>query len=98
MRFLDEYRDPEAARRLVTAIRRLVTRPWTIMEVCGGQTHAILKYGLDELLPAGVSLLHGPGCPVCVTPLEKIDRAIALASRSGVVFCSSEPSAPSVAT
>ena len=88
MRFLDEYRDPEAARRLVTAIRRLVTRPWTIMEVCGGQTHAILKYGLDELLPVGVSLLHGPGCPVCVTPLEKIDRAIALASRPGVVFCS----------
>jgi hydrogenase expression/formation protein HypD len=88
MKFMDEYRDPEAAQRLVAAIRGLVTRPWTLMEVCGGQTHAILKYGLDELLPAGVTLLHGPGCPVCVTPLEKIDRAIALASRPDVIFTS----------
>jgi hydrogenase expression/formation protein HypD len=88
MKFVDEYRDPVAAERCVTAIRRLVTRPWTIMEVCGGQTHAILRYGIDELLPAGVTLLHGPGCPVCVTPLEKIDRAVALASRPGVIFCS----------
>jgi hydrogenase expression/formation protein HypD len=88
MKYLDEYRDPEAARRWVQAIHSLVTRPWTLMEVCGGQTHAILKYGLDELLPPTVTLLHGPGCPVCVTPLEKIDRAIALAARPDVVFCS----------
>ena len=88
MKYVDEYRDPAAAERLLVAIRGLVTRPWTLMEVCGGQTHAILKYGIDELLPAGVTLLHGPGCPVCVTPLEKIDRAIALASRPDVIFCS----------
>jgi hydrogenase expression/formation protein HypD len=88
MKYLDEYRDPEAARGWVKAIEGLVTRPWTLMEVCGGQTHAILKYGLDELLPSTVTLLHGPGCPVCVTPLEKIDRAIALASRPEVIFCS----------
>jgi hydrogenase expression/formation protein HypD len=88
MRFVDEYRDPAAAERLLGAIRALVTRRWTIMEVCGGQTHAILKYGIDELLPPEVTLLHGPGCPVCVTPLEKIDRAIALASRPDVIFCS----------
>jgi hydrogenase expression/formation protein HypD len=88
MKYLDEYRDPEAARRWVQAIHALVTRPWTLMEVCGGQTHAILKYGLDELLPEGVTLLHGPGCPVCVTPLEKLDRAVALASRPDVTFCS----------
>ena len=88
MKYLDEYRDPGAARRALEAIRALVTRPWTLMEVCGGQTHAIVKYGLDELLPPEVRLLHGPGCPVCVTPLEKIDRAIALASRPDVIFCS----------
>jgi len=88
MKFVDEYRDPAAAKRLLGAIRSLVTRPWTLMEVCGGQTHAILKYGIDELLPPEVTLLHGPGCPVCVTPLEKIDRAIALASRPDVIFCS----------
>jgi hydrogenase expression/formation protein HypD len=88
MKFIDEYRDPAAAGHLVHAIRGLVTRPWTIMEVCGGQTHAILRYGIDELLPAGVHLLHGPGCPVCVTPLEKIDKAIAIASHPGVTFCS----------
>ena len=88
MKYLDEYRDPAAARRWLDAIRGLVTRPWTLMEVCGGQTHAIVKYGLDELLPESVTLLHGPGCPVCVTPLEKIDRAIALASRPEVIFCS----------
>jgi hydrogenase expression/formation protein HypD len=88
VKYLDEYRDPEAARRSVEAIHALVTRPWTLMEVCGGQTHAIVKFGLDELLPAQVTLLHGPGCPVCVTPLEKIDRAIALASRPEAIFCS----------
>jgi hydrogenase expression/formation protein HypD len=88
MKFVDEYRDSAAAEKLLGAIRGLVTRPWTIMEVCGGQTHAILKYGIDELLPADVTLLHGPGCPVCVTPVEKIDRAVALASRPDVIFCS----------
>jgi len=88
MKFMDEYRDPVAAERLTAAIRKLVTRPWTIMEVCGGQTHAILRYGIDELVPSDVTLLHGPGCPVCVTPLEKIDRAVVLASRPGVIFCS----------
>jgi len=88
MKFIDEYRDPAAAGRWLAAIRGLVTRPWTLMEVCGGQTHAILKYGIDELLPREVTLLHGPGCPVCVTPLEKIDRAVELASRSDVIFCS----------
>jgi hydrogenase expression/formation protein HypD len=88
MKFVDEYRDSAAAGKLLGAIRGLVTKPWSIMEVCGGQTHAILKYGIDELLPSGVTLLHGPGCPVCVTPLEKIDRAVALAARPDVIFCS----------
>jgi hydrogenase expression/formation protein HypD len=88
MKYLDEYRDTEAARRLTTAIARTVTRPWTIMEVCGGQTHTIVKYGLDRILPAGLELVHGPGCPVCVTSLEMIDRAHAIASRPGVIFCS----------
>jgi hydrogenase expression/formation protein HypD len=88
MKFLDEYRDPVAAERLKTAIRNVATRPWTIMEVCGGQTHTIVKYGLDELLPGGIELVHGPGCPVCVTPLELIDKAIEIASRPGVIFCS----------
>jgi len=88
MKYLDEYRDGAAARVVADAIARIVTRPWTIMEVCGGQTHTILKYGIDRLLPEGVELLHGPGCPVCVTALETIDRALAIASRSGVIFCS----------
>jgi hydrogenase expression/formation protein HypD len=88
MKYLDEYRDTEAARQLTAAIARTVTRPWTIMEVCGGQTHTIVKYGLDRILPAGLELVHGPGCPVCVTSLETIDRAHAVASRPGVIFCS----------
>jgi hydrogenase expression/formation protein HypD len=88
MKYLDEYRDAEAARRLTAAIARTVTRPWTIMEVCGGQTHTIVKYGLDRILPAGLELVHGPGCPVCVTSLEMIDRAHAIASRPDVIFCS----------
>lgn len=88
MRFLDEYRDADAARRLAEAIRQTVTRPWTIMEVCGGQTHAIVKFGIDQLLPNEVELVHGPGCPVCVTPLELIDKAIEIAARPGVIFCS----------
>ena len=88
MKYQDEYRDAAAVRHYADVIRRLVTRPWAIMEVCGGQTHAIVRYGLDELLPAGVTLLHGPGCPVCVTPMGKIDGAIALAERPDVTLCS----------
>lgn len=88
MKYLEEYRDPESARKYSQAIGRLVTRPWTLMEICGGQTHSIVRYGLDELLPASVTLVHGPGCPVCVTPIELIDKAILLAGRPGVVLCS----------
>ncbi|MGZ3472455.1 MAG: hydrogenase formation protein HypD, partial [Isosphaeraceae bacterium] len=88
MKYLDEYRDGETAGKLAMAIARSVTRPWTIMEVCGGQTHTIVKYGIDRILPAELELVHGPGCPVCVTPLEMIDRAHAIASRPEVTFCS----------
>jgi hydrogenase expression/formation protein HypD len=88
MKYLDEYRDPAAANKLRHALRTIATRPWTIMEVCGGQTHSIVKYGIDELLPPGIELVHGPGCPVCVTPLELIDKAIVIASRPDVIFCS----------
>jgi hydrogenase expression/formation protein HypD len=88
MKLLDEYRDGEAARKLAAAIARSATRPWTIMEVCGGQTHSIVKYGIDEVLPPGIELVHGPGCPVCVTSLEMIDRAHAIAARPEVIFCS----------
>jgi len=88
MRFIEEYRDADAAQRFADAIRKTVTRPWTVMEVCGGQTHAIMKFGIDELLPPQVTLLHGPGCPVCVTPVELIDKAVELASRPDVIFCS----------
>ena len=88
MKYLDEYRDADSARKLVDAIRRTVTRPWTIMEVCGGQTHTIVKYGLDRILPDTLELVHGPGCPVCVTSLETIDKAHAIASRPNVTFCS----------
>jgi hydrogenase expression/formation protein HypD len=88
MKYLDEYRDAETARKLAAAIARAVTRPWTIMEVCGGQTHTIVKYGIDRILPECIELVHGPGCPVCVTSLEMIDRAHAIASRPDVIFCS----------
>src|SRR6202049_1350853 len=88
MKYVDEYRDAEAARKLALAISRAAMRPWTIMEVCGGQTHTIVKYGIDRVLPPEVELVHGPGCPVCVTSLEMIDRAHAIASRPGVIFCS----------
>jgi hydrogenase expression/formation protein HypD len=88
MKYVDEYRDGEVAGRLAAAIARAVTRPWTLMEVCGGQTHTIVKYGIDHLLPPQVELVHGPGCPVCVTSLEMIDRAHAIASRPDVTFCS----------
>jgi len=88
VKFIDEYRDGKAAAGFAKALRRITTRPWTLMEVCGGQTHAIVKFGVDELLPDGVTLVHGPGCPVCVTPLELIEKAIEIASRPGVIFCS----------
>lgn len=88
MKFLDEYRDREAAEKFARAISKIVTRPWAIMEVCGGQTHSIVKYGIDKLLPEKITLIHGPGCPVCVTPLELIDKAVRIASQPGVIFCS----------
>lgn len=88
MKYIDEYRDAHAAHKYAALIARTVTRPWTLMEVCGGQTHAIVKFGVDELLPAGVTLLHGPGCPVCVTPVELIDKAVEIAGRPNVIFTS----------
>jgi hydrogenase expression/formation protein HypD len=88
MKHLAEYRDADTARRLAAEISRVVTRPWAIMEVCGGQTHSIIRNGIDQILPPEVELIHGPGCPVCVTPLETIDRALAIAARPGVIFCS----------
>jgi hydrogenase expression/formation protein HypD len=88
MKYLDEYRDADLARQYARQIARITTRPWNIMEVCGGQTHAIVKFGLDELLPKDITLVHGPGCPVCVTPLELIDKALVIASRPEVIFCS----------
>jgi hydrogenase expression/formation protein HypD len=88
MRFVDEYRSEPAARQFLQAIERLATRPWTIMEICGGQTHTLVKSGIDRLLPPEVTLVHGPGCPVCVTPLELIDKALAIARRPEVIFTS----------
>ncbi len=88
MKFIDEYRDGETARRYAEEIRRVTSKNWTLMEVCGGQTHAIVKFGIDELLPAQITLVHGPGCPVCVTPVELIEKAIQIASRPEVIFCS----------
>ncbi len=88
MKYLDEYRNQSLAEKILEEIRRTVTRPWVLMEVCGGQTHSIVKYGIDYLLPEGLELVHGPGCPVCVTSLEMIDRAHAIARRPDVIFCS----------
>ncbi len=88
MRFIDEYRNEADVHKFLAAIERTVTRPWTIMEICGGQTHTLIKSGLDRMLPEQVTLVHGPGCPVCVTPLELIDRAIAIARRPEVIFTS----------
>jgi hydrogenase expression/formation protein HypD len=88
MKYLDEYRDPVLARKLLDRIAETVTRPWVIMEICGGQTHAIMRHGIDQLLPPEITLVHGPGCPVCVTPLETIDRALAIAERPEVIFTS----------
>ena len=88
MKYLDEYRDEALAGKIVDEIRRTVTKPWVLMEVCGGQTHSIVKYGLDRLLPNEIELVHGPGCPVCVTSLEMIDKALAIAQQPDVIFCS----------
>ncbi len=88
MKYLDEYRDAELVKKGLAEIRRIVTRPWSLMEICGGQTHSIMRHGLDELLPPEIELIHGPGCPVCVTPLELIDKAIAIAARPDVIFTS----------
>ncbi len=88
MKYLDEYRDPVLARTLIRQVRQSATRRWTLMEVCGGQTHTIVRQGLDELLESAVEMIHGPGCPVCVTPLEQIDKALALAARPDVIFTS----------
>ncbi len=88
MKFMDEYRDAGIARRLLAEIARTVQRPWVLMEICGGQTHTIMRYGLDELLPKNIELVHGPGCPVCVTPLETVDKALELAARPEVILVS----------
>ena len=88
MKYLDEYRDPIAAGEYASAIAKITTRPWTVMEICGGQTHTIVRFGVDELLPKEIMLVHGPGCPVCVTPIELIDKAIQIASMKNIIFCS----------
>ena len=88
MKFVTEYRDAELVRKTTHEIRRTATQPWVIMEICGGQTHAIVRHGIDQLLPGEIELVHGPGCPVCVTPLELIDKALAIASRPNVIFTS----------
>lgn len=88
MKYLDEFRDGDIARRIAEDIQRITTRPWAIMEVCGGQTHSIIRNGIDQILPPGLELIHGPGCPVCVTPIEVIDQALAIASLPQVTFCS----------
>ena len=88
MKFVDEYRSPEHCQRLLHEIHQTATRPWTLMEVCGGQTHGLLRYGIDTALEGVVRLIHGPGCPVCVTPLEAIDSAIELARRPNITVTS----------
>ncbi len=88
MKYVDEYRNADAVKQCADAIHRLVTRPWNMMEICGGQTHAIIRFGLDEMLPSQITMIHGPGCPVCVTPVEIIDKALEIAARPGVIFCS----------
>lgn len=88
MKYIDEFRDAEATKRCAEAIHRITTQPWQLMEVCGGQTHAIVRFGLDEMLPDQIRLIHGPGCPVCVTPIEMIDKAVEIAARPEVIFCS----------
>ena len=88
MKYLTEFRNGEIAQRIAREIHQVATRSWKIMEVCGGQTHSIIKNGIDQMLPASIEMIHGPGCPVCVTPLELIDKALAIAAQPGVIFCS----------
>ncbi|NQV14379.1 hydrogenase formation protein HypD, partial [bacterium] len=88
MKYLDEFRDPVIAKNILAEIHNTTTQPWVIMEICGGQTHSIILNGIDQVLPKEIELVHGPGCPVCVTPLEIIDRAIEIASRPDVIFTS----------
>lgn len=88
MKYLSEYRDPELAQQYLDEIQKTVTRPWSIMEVCGGQTHSLVKHGIVNVLPDEITMIHGPGCPVCVTPLELIDQALYLAEREDVILCS----------
>ncbi len=88
MRYLDEFSNPDLAKKLLDQIHEVTTRPWSLMEVCGGQTHSIIRHGIDQLLPDEIEMIHGPGCPVCVTPLEMIDKALAVAAQPGVIFCS----------
>ena len=87
MKYIDEFRNPKLAHRLVEEIARRVTRDWTMMEICGGQTHTLVRYGFEEMLPRQVHLVHGPGCPVCVTPLEVVDKGIEVAGRPECDFC-----------
>ena len=88
MRYIDEYRDPQIAHALAARVARIATKPWVLMEVCGGQTHTLMRYGIGDMLPKGIELVHGPGCPVCVTPLELIDQAIVISRLPGVIFTS----------
>jgi hydrogenase expression/formation protein HypD len=88
MKYIDEFNDPDLAKRLLDDIHATVTQPWALMEVCGGQTHSIIRHGIDQLIPEQIEMIHGPGCPVCVTPLELIDKALEIASRPDVIFCS----------
>ena len=88
MKYLEEFQDPALAERILDDIHATAKHPWAMMEVCGGQTHSIIRHGLDQLLPEGIELIHGPGCPVCVTPLEIIDKALEIAARPDVIFCS----------
>lgn len=88
MRYLDEFRDADLVRNVLDKISNTVSRPWVIMEICGGQTHSIMQHGIDQLLPPQIELVHGPGCPVCVTSLELVDKALAIAALPNVIFCS----------
>src|ERR1039458_236086 len=88
MKYIDEYRDARIARALLAALERKVTRPRALMEICGGQTHPLMRYGIDTLIPSQIELVHGPGCPVCVTPLEVVEKAIQIASQLDVIFVS----------
>jgi hydrogenase expression/formation protein HypD len=88
LKYIEEYRDAAVVKEIINALHRITTRDWAIMEICGGQTHSIIKYGIDEMLPQKLSLIHGPGCPVCVTAVELIDKAIEIAKRDNVIFCS----------